>query len=184
MNSATPKLILFSLAWLFVSATSFGAELQGDATVDIAAQPANLLLVTGENGARFWKPSEKSLKWVPRYPMGLGGDNEQGCVAMGFKIRPDGTPVDFQLLKFAANKPTREVQRKFAASVTRALGQWRYEPGPENSERLPGYAVHVSNFHLTNSVADGPADWSAACAIDDFGAFLRTRAVGDNGNGL
>ncbi len=175
MNSASRKLVLFSLAWLLVPATSVGAELQGDATVDIAAQPANLLLVNGEDGVRFWQPSEKSLGWVPRYPMGLGQDDEQGCIALGFKIQPDGVPVDFQVLQFAANKPTREVQRKFAASAMQALGHWRYEPGPENPERLPGYVVHVSSFYLKGDVAAGPADWSAACRIEDLGAFLRTR---------
>ena len=175
MNSAARKLILLSLACSFVPATSVLAELPGGAKDVVAAQPANLLLVNGEDGARFWQPSEKSLSWVPRYPMGLGQDNEQGCVAIGFKIQPDGVPVDFQVLQFAANKPTREVQRKFAASAMQALGHWRYEPGPENPERLPAHAVHVSSFHLKGGVPAGPADWSAACRIHDLDAFLRTR---------
>ena len=175
MNSAVWKLILFSLAWPFAPVTSFSAEMPADAKGGVDAHPANLLLVNGEDGARFWQPSQKSLSRVPRYPTGLGGDNEQGCIAMGFKIQPDGVPVDFQVLQFAANKPTREVQRKFAASATQALGHWRYEPGPENPKRLPGYVAHVTSFHFNSGVAAGSADWSAVCKIDDLGAFLRAR---------
>lgn len=177
MDSAMQKLVLSLVGWLLVAASPVSAKAPEQAADDVVGSFEKKLLVNGEDGARYWRPSEESLKRAPRYPIGLGQDQESGCVAMGFTIRPDGVPTDFHVLQFAANKPSREVQWKFAASAIQALSRWRYEPGPENAQRLPGYAVNVSSFRLSRGIADGPADWSPACRIDDLGAFLRARAA-------
>ena len=82
-----------------------------------------------------------------------------GCVSITFLIAPDGSTSGFQLLhghsSLPSTHPSRHAVTAFAKKLVDQVKDWRYVPGSDNPDRLPGLASTYANFSLGR---DGTAE--------------------------
>ncbi|GAB3315888.1 energy transducer TonB [Luteimonas notoginsengisoli] len=171
MKNPTPRICACLLSLLALVAVPAFAD-EPDAVLEqpgIGAGPA--LVVESNDGGRYWRLEDAGEQRAPAYPRSLVKAGIEGCVTVGYVIKPDGFPDAYRILRSRASLPSRNVARQMAAALVQMIAQRRYVPGPENPGRLPGFAAEYAVF----GVGAG-----AQCRIDDLGAFMRAGAEGQS----
>ena len=114
---------------------------------------------------------------APGYPAEFAPDMRNVCIALGYRINPDGTTSDFQVVKqwnsAAEDKePVPGFWEAFAKAGAAAVGQWRFKPRPEVAEAQPVFTVATLNFQATRDIE--AAALRAHCTIPDLAAHMKT----------
>ena len=124
-----------------------------------------------------WMLADGAKLAAPGYPAEFAPDMRNVCMALGYKINPDGTTSDFQVLK-QWNSATEEKEPQpgfweaFAHAGAAAVGQWQFKPRPEVTAPEAVFTVATLNFQATRDIQ--AADLRAHCQIPDLAAHLKT----------
>jgi hypothetical protein len=142
-----------------------------------AADKTSELAVVNEGGIRDkWMLADGVKLAAPGYPAEFAPDMRNVCMALGYKINPDGTTSDFQVLKqWNSATDDKEPQpgfwEAFARASAAAVGQWKFKPRPEVTAPAPVFTVATLNFQATRDIQ--PADLRAHCTIPDLVAHMK-----------
>jgi hypothetical protein len=157
---------MFALSLCAAAVASAGDKKKGN---DIA--------VANEGGIRDkWMLADGAQLAAPGYPAEFAPDMRNVCMALGYKINPDGTTSDFQVLK-QWNSATEDKEPQpgfweaFARAGAAAVGQWRFKPRPEVTSATPVFTVATLNFQATRDITG--ADLRAHCKIDDLATLMQ-----------
>jgi len=135
-----------------------------------------VLVVEEEEGGRYWsRDFNVASSPAPQYPRAALIAGLTGCVNIGFVIQPDGSTSGHRLLigkaSFTGGHRQSAVIGQFAQATVDMLKTFRYQPGPENPQRLRGFASVFTDFTL-----DTGNDSGSQCKIDDLKAFMQAAA--------
>ncbi len=139
----------------------------------------DLLVSLNIEDVRYWKMDVVNTPIKPpKYPSDLLRAQVSGCVAIGFFIEPDGTTTGHRILdsKVEANRNSRASRTRmqehsvmqFAKMGLESLRTVRYLPGPENPERIRGFAY----TYFAYTAEDAP---KLDCQIPDLVAFIKEK---------
>lgn len=132
--------------------------------------------VVNEGGIRDeWMLAPGARLAAPGYPGAFAEKGDNVCVAMGYRINPDGSTSDFALLKSwssstAEVEPAEGFWDAFSQASAVALQQWKFSPRPEVSK--PRAVDTVATMTFMGRQAEDAAGLRAKCKIDDLAAFL------------
>lgn len=130
----------------------------------------------GKIGDR-WMLAEGATLAVPAYPAAFAQRGDDVCMALGYRINPDGSTSDFAVFKQwnsadGDKEPEAGYWEAFANAGAEALAQWRFQPRPDARPVRPTYTVATLAFTGTN----GPGgDIRANCKVDDLAAAIQAR---------
>ena len=139
------------------------------------AASADKVRVANEGGIRgAWMLAPGASLPAPGYPGEFAGRADDVCVAMGYRINPDGSTSDFSLLRAWSSagddEPVEGYWDAFSKASAAALQQWRFTPRPDVKTPRPVDTVATMTFTGKQVVA--PAELRAKCRIGDLDAFL------------
>lgn len=157
------------LAGLLATTLAFGHAFAGDLFLDKDTVVAN----EGRIGDR-WMLADGATLATPVYPAHLAGRGDDVCVAIGYRILPDGTTSEFAVLKqwsSAGDGQPDDYWRPFAEAGAEALAQWRFQERPGVTAR-PTYTVATMVFSGTAGNDAGARD---QCRIGDLAAVMQQR---------
>lgn len=132
--------------------------------------------VANEGGIRGeWMLAPGGTLAAPGYPGAFASRGDNVCVAVGYRIRPDGTTSDFTLLKAwssgsGENEPVEGFWDAFSQASVAALQQWKFAPRPEVAKVVAVDTVATMTF--MGKQAEDAAGLRGKCKIDDLAAFL------------
>ena len=132
--------------------------------------------VANEGGIRDeWMLAPGTKLAAPGYPAAFAERGDNVCVAMGYRINPDGSTSDFALLKSWSSstgeaEPVEGFWGAFSQASAGALQEWKFSPRPEISK--PRAVDTVATMTFMGRQAEDPAGLRAKCKIDDLAAFL------------
>ena len=132
--------------------------------------------VANEGGIRdAWMLAPGAKLAAPGYPAQFAGKGDNVCVAMGYRINPDGSTSDYSLLKSWSSsggekEPADGFWDAFSLASAAALQQWKFAPKPEVG--TPRAVDTVATMTFMGKQAEDPAGLRAKCKIDDLTAFL------------
>jgi len=133
--------------------------------------------VVNEGGIRDqWMLADGVALVAPGYPADFAKLGDNVCVAMGYAIAPDGSTLDFSLLKAwtsstADMEPVPGFWDAFSQASAHALSQWKFKPRPEVSAPRTTYTVATMTFMGKEAV--DPVALRGNCAIQDLAAFVQ-----------
>jgi TonB family protein len=112
------------------------------ASIGVWAQESeSILFVTSDQLDSYWIAEKKV---APVYPTKSLRNHEEGCVAVGFIIEPDGTTSNHQtVIAFPSSN--------FNKSAIRAAKQFVYKPSEQNSVREVVFTTNSFTFQITSS---------------------------------
>ena len=121
-----------------------------------------------------WMLAEGTILQTPAYPAGQVRRGDDVCVALGYRIEPDGTTSDFHVLKqwssaSGEKEPVAGYWESYAGAAADAVAQWRFQPRPGTGEPVPTLTVATLGF---NGKADAGGDIGANCRIANLGNRL------------
>ncbi|WP_140909170.1 energy transducer TonB [Cognatiluteimonas lumbrici] len=157
--------------WKLVALVAGSAMLGAVSASDTFPGKDTVVASEGRIGDR-WMLAEGATLATPAYPAHLAGRGDDVCVALGYRILPDGSTTDFAVLKqwtSAGEGQQDDYWRAFAEAGADALSQWRFQPRPGVVARST-YTVATLAF----SAASGQAtNTRAHCEVGDLAAFLQ-----------
>lgn len=123
---------------------------------------------------------------APGYPAEFADSAETVCLAMGYRIEPDGTTSNFTLLKGwnsaeGEHEPSPGFWSVFAKAAAVALAQWRFQPKPEI--RVPRRVETVATMTFMGRQPEEPAALRARCAIRNLADHLAQLKAEQNRRG-
>jgi len=101
----------------------------------------SVLVVTSDQVETYWSPVKKV---APVYPMKLIRNGEQGCVAVGYIIEPDGTTSNHRII---ASFPSNN----FDKVSIEAAKQFLYEPSKQNKNREAIFTTNSFTFQINRN---------------------------------
>ncbi len=112
---------------------------------------------------------------APGYPAGFAARGENVCVAVGYRINPDGSTSDFTLLRSWSSttgekEPVAGFWDAFSQASAAALTQWKFKPRPEVA--TPRSVDTVATMTFMGKQAEDPAGLRGHCRIDDLASLL------------
>ena len=137
--------------------------------------------VANEGGIRGeWMLAPGATLAAPGYPGAFASRGDNVCVAVGYRIRPDGTTSDFTLLRgwsssSGEKEPAEGFWDAFSQASVAALQQWKFAPRPEVAS--PVAVDTVATMTFMGKQAEDPAGLRGKCKIDDLAAFLEQTKV-------
>lgn len=140
----------------------------------VSAQQA--VRVVNEGGIREeWMLAPGISLPAPGYPGEFAARGDNVCVAMGYRIHPDGSTGEFSLLRvWSSSGGEQEPEAGFWDAYSRAsvaaLQQWKFAPRP--GVATPRAVDTVATMTFMGKQAEDPAGLRARCRIDDLVAFL------------
>ncbi len=148
----------------------------------IASTPAQeRVRVANEGGIRGeWMLAPGATLPAPGYPGSFASRGDDVCVAIGYRVRPDGTTSDFSLLKAWSSgagetEPVEGYWNAFSQASVLALQQWKFAPRPEVGNPVAVDTVATMTFMGKGSIDAGAL--RAKCKIDDLVAFLEQTKI-------
>lgn len=132
--------------------------------------------VVNEGGIRSdWTLAPGSTLSAPGYPGAFAKSGDDVCVAVGYRIQPDGSTSDFSLLKVWSSRSgegeaVEGYWDAFSQASVAALQSWKFAPRPEVSKPVRVDTVATMNF-MGKQTLDA-ASLRAKCKIEDLAAFL------------
>ena len=145
------------------------------------AQAQDRVRVANEGGIRGeWMLAPGAALAAPGYPGAFASRGDNVCVAMGYRIQPDGSTSDFTLLKAWSSgggegEPVEGYWDAFSQASVAALQQWKFAPRPEVTKAIAVDTVATLTF--MGKQAEDPAGLRGRCKIDDLAAFLEQTKV-------
>lgn len=137
--------------------------------------------VANEGGIRGeWMLAPGATLAAPGYPGAFAARGDNVCVAVGYRIRPDGTTSDFTLLRgwsssTGEKEPAEGFWDGFSQASVAALQQWKFAPRPEVAS--PVAVDTVATMTFMGKQAEDAAGLRGKCKIDDLAAFLEQTKV-------
>lgn len=143
--------------------------------VSAAAHAQEAVRVVNEGGIRdAWAAAPGGKFVAPGYPAAFAARADEVCLALGYRIQPDGSTSDFTLLKAwngatGEREPVAGFWDAFSQAAAAAVGQWRFAPKPGTGNPRAVDTVATLTFGAT---ADQAA-LRAHCRIADLASFLQ-----------
>lgn len=140
------------------------------------AQAQDAVGIANEGGIRDkWMLADGVTLAAPGYPAGFAGRGDNVCVAVGYRIRPDGSTSDYTLLRSWSSstgekEPEAGFWDAFAQASAAALAQWKFKPRPEVASANPVDTVATMTF--MGKTMDDPAALRSRCKIEDLRTVL------------
>ena len=132
--------------------------------------------IVNEGGIRSdWTLAPGATLSAPGYPGAFAKTGDDVCVAMGYRIQPDGSTSDFSLLKVWSSRSgegeaVEGYWDAFSQASVAALQSWKFAPRPEVSKPVRVDTVATMTFTGLQSV--DAATLRGKCKIEDLAAFL------------
>jgi len=149
--------------------------------VSQGAHAQDRVRIANEGGIRGeWMLAPGAALPAPGYPGAFASRGDNVCVAMGYRIQPDGSTSDFTLLKAWSSgsvegEPVEGYWEAFSQASVAALQQWKFAPRPEVTKAIAVDTVATLTF--MGKQAEDPAGLRGKCKIDDLAAFLEQAKV-------
>ena len=124
-----------------------------------------------------WMLAEGTRLATPAYPAEFAKAKARDvCVALGYRINPDGTTSDFRVLKQWNSDalkldPVDGFFAAFAQAGADALSQWKFQPRPNVT---PEATYTVATLTWQTQKATDPAALRASCKVDNLAVTLQT----------
>ena len=140
------------------------------------AQAQDRVRVVNEGGIRGdWTPAPGTQLSAPGYPGAFAKTGDDVCVAVGYRIQPDGSTSDFSLLKTWSSRSgegeaVEGYWDAFSQAAVAALQQWKFAPRPEVGK--PTSVDTVATMTFTGLQSVDAATLRGKCKIEDLAAFL------------
>jgi hypothetical protein len=141
-----------------------------------AANAAEPVGVVAEGGIRqAWVVADGTVLRAPGFPAALADRGESVCVAMKYRINPDGSTSDYALLRGWSTRsggrdPEASAWDAYASASANALADWRFAPRPEAGKARAVDTVATMTF-IGNDGAD-PVALRSRCAVPDLTALV------------
>jgi hypothetical protein len=124
-----------------------------------------------------WMLADGTTLALAAYPAALASRGDDVCIALGYRIREDGTTSDFAVLKqwnsaTKEDEPAEGYWQAFAQAGADAVAQWRFKPRPEVTIPRATYTVATIAFTGAHSQA---GDFKNHCRISDLAALIQDR---------
>lgn len=132
--------------------------------------------VANEGGIRDqWMLADGVKLVAPGYPAGFEARGDDVCVAVGYRIKSDGSTSDYTLLRgwnssTGENEPVAGFWDAFSQASAAALMQWKFKPRPEVGTPRPVDTVATMTF--MGKTAHDAAGLRARCKVEDLRALL------------
>ena len=132
--------------------------------------------IANEGGIRSdWTLAPGAKLAAPGYPGAFAKTGDDVCVALGYRIQPDGSTSDFSLLKAWSSRSgegeaVEGYWDAFSQASVAALQQWKFAPRPEVGTPIKVDTVATMTFMGKQSV--DAATLRGKCKIEDLAAFL------------
>lgn len=140
------------------------------------AQEDSKIRVVNEGGIRDeWMLADGVKLGAPGYPGSFAARGDNVCLAMGYRINPDGTTGEFTMLKGWSSsggdkEPAEGFWDAYSQAAAGALSQWRFKPRPEIGT---AHAVDtVATLTFMGKQAQDPAELRARCKVTDLVALI------------
>lgn len=138
------------------------------------AQAQDVVRVANEGAIRdAWTAAPGGSFAAPGYPAVFAARADEVCLALGYRIEPDGSTSSFTLLKAwnsaaGEQEPVDGFWDAFSQAAAAAVGQWRFAPKPEIGSPRPVDTVATLTFGATGD----QAALRAHCRIGDLASFM------------
>lgn len=158
----------FAPSLLALCAVAFGA---------VAAEPVPIVPEGGL--AADWQLQPGTSLAAPGYPGALADRGDDVCVALGYRVQPDGSTSDFVMLggwnssRRGGREPLANYWNAFAKAGVEAVSQWRFAPradGPQAGEAVD--TVAVLSFRGDSS-SRSAHDVRMHCSVPDLVARMQ-----------
>lgn len=132
--------------------------------------------IANEGGIRSdWTLAPGAKLAAPGYPGAFAKTGDDVCVALGYRIQPDGSTSDFSLLKAWSSRSgegeaVEGYWDAFSQASVAALQTWKFAPRPEVGTPIRVDTVATMTFTGKQSV--DAATLRGKCKIEDLTAFL------------
>ncbi|TAK39581.1 MAG: hypothetical protein EPO30_02480 [Lysobacteraceae bacterium] len=145
----------------------------GMAAAQAAGAGADRIANEGTIGDR-WMLAEGASLPGPVYPPHLAARGANACIALGYRIEPDGSTSGFRVLQqwnseSGASEPVEGFWGAFAQAGADAVSQWRFQPRPGVTPE-PTFTVATLGFEGGHE--PGGAAVNAHCRLADLAARL------------
>src|SRR6478672_11038179 len=116
------------------------------------AASAQSVRVANEGEIRdAWRVAEGTRLVAPGYPAAFAEQGHSVCIAMGYRINPDGSTADFTMLRgwnssVGDKEPVAGFWDTYARASAGALAQWRFEPKAAERSPVPVDTVATMTF--------------------------------------
>ena len=140
------------------------------------AQAQDRVRVVNEGGIRGdWTLAPGTQLSAPGYPGAFAKTGDDVCVAVGYRIQPDGSTSDFSLLKTWSSRSgegeaVEGYWDAFSQAAVAALQQWKFAPRPEVGK--PTSVDTVATMTFTGLQSVDAATLRGKCKIEDLAAFM------------
>ncbi|MES2858156.1 MAG: hypothetical protein V4704_03135 [Pseudomonadota bacterium] len=137
---------------------------------------AQSVRIANEGGIRDeWMLADGVKLAAPGYPAPFAPRGDNVCLAMGYRISPDGTTGEFTMLRGWSSsggdkEPAEGFWDAFSQASASALAQWRFKPRPEVG--TPRAVDTVATMTFMGKQAQDLAGLRAQCKVDDLMALL------------
>ena len=127
-----------------------------------------------------WMLADGVTLSAPGYPASFATSGDNVCVAMGYRINPDGTTGEFTMLRgwnsrAGGKEPEPGFWDAFSRVSAGALAQWRFKPRPEAG--VPRAVDTVATMTFVGKHAQDPVALRAQCKVKDLAAALNEAKV-------
>lgn len=142
---------------------------------------AQAVRIANEGGIRDeWMLADGVTLSAPGYPASFAQRGDNVCVAMGYRINPDGTTGEFTMLRGWSSsggekEPVEGFWDAFSRASASALSQWRFKPRPEVGTPRPVDTVATMTF--MGKQAQDAAALRAQCKVSDLASLLEQAKV-------
>lgn len=137
--------------------------------------------IANEGGIRDeWMLADGIKLAAPGYPAAFAPRGDNVCLAMGYRINPDGTTGEFTMLKGWSSsggekEPLEGFWDAFSQASASALTQWRFKPRPEVGTPRPVDTVATMTF--VGKQAQDAAELRGHCKVTDLASLLEQAKV-------
>ena len=121
------------------------------AALGASAQEREVVANEGTIGDRWMLAEGTTALPIPIYPADQAQRGDNVCLALGYRILPDGTTSNFRVLKqwsssSGEKEPFAGYWESFARAAADAVSQWRFQPRPGTGDAVPTVTVATLGF--------------------------------------
>lgn len=151
--------------------------LMGAMAASPLVQAQDAVRIANEGGIRDkWLVADGVTLAAPGYPAAFAARGDNVCVAVGYRIRPDGSTSDYTLLRSWSSstgekEPVAGFWDAFSQASAAALMQWKFKPRPEVG--MPRPVDTVATMTFMGKTAEDGAGLRARCKVEDLRALLQ-----------
>lgn len=96
--------------------------------------------------SQWWQDPPGSVNREPELPIEVARAGVEGCVAVAFEVRSDGSVSNERIWKSALTESS--VTKPFEQIILRGVHQWRFVPAASNGARVPVYTFRVLSYSI------------------------------------